>query len=68
LPARFALQTEVLLLDEPLNGLDFESTTRVIALLERKRATGLAILIVSHNEEIVETMVSKDDLFYLHAS
>lgn len=63
-----ALQTGVLLLDEPLNGLDFESSTRVIGLLEQKQAAGISILMVSHNEEIVETMVSRDDLYYLHAS
>jgi peptide/nickel transport system ATP-binding protein len=63
-----ALQTGVLLLDEPLNGLDFESSTRVIGLLERKQAAGIGILMVSHNEEIVETMVSRDDLYYLHVS
>jgi peptide/nickel transport system ATP-binding protein len=62
-----ALHPEVLLLDEPLNGLDFESMTRVIALLELKRAAGLALLIVSHNEEIVETMVHPGDLYYLHS-
>jgi peptide/nickel transport system ATP-binding protein len=63
-----ALHTDVLLLDEPLNGLDFESIVRVIALLERKQAGGLAILMVSHNEEIIDTMVHSDHRYHLHAS
>lgn len=60
-----ALDTEILLLDEPLNGLDFDSTTRVIALLEEKQRAGKGILLVSHNEEIVETMVEAGNVLYL---
>ena len=60
-----ALETEILLLDEPLNGLDFESTTKVISLLEEKQSAGRGILLVSHNEEIVETMVRDEDVYYL---
>jgi peptide/nickel transport system ATP-binding protein len=60
-----ALETEVLLLDEPLNGLDFESTTKVITLLEEKQRAGQGILLVSHNEEIVETMVPDQAIYYL---
>jgi peptide/nickel transport system ATP-binding protein len=63
-----ALQTDMLLLDEPLNGLDFDSITRVISVLEQKQAAGLGILMVSHNEEIVETMIHGENLYYLHAS
>ncbi len=60
-----ALETEILLLDEPLNGLDFASTTKVIALLEERKRAGQGILLVSHNEEIVETMVRDENIYYL---
>ncbi len=63
-----ALHPDVLLLDEPLNGLDFETMTRVIGLLERKREAGPALLIVSHNEEIVDTMVHPANIYSLQVT
>jgi peptide/nickel transport system ATP-binding protein len=61
------LDTKILLLDEPLNGLDFDSTTRVLSLLEEKQRSGSGILLVSHNEEIVSAVVPRDNMYYMHS-
>ncbi len=61
------LDTDILILDEPLNGLDFESTTRVLALLRQKQQSGKGFLLISHNEEIFDTLVLKEHLYYLTA-
>jgi ABC-type dipeptide/oligopeptide/nickel transport system ATPase subunit len=61
------LETDILILDEPLNGLDFDSTTRVLAMLREKQRSGKGILLISHNEEIFDTLVSKECIYYLTA-
>ena len=63
----FALDTDILILDEPLNGLDFESSGKVIDLIQRKQSTGKGILLISHNEEIFDKLVSYENLYYLKA-
>lgn len=63
----FALDTDVLILDEPLNGLDFESAGKVIAMLQRKQNAGKGILLISHNEEIFDRIVRKENVYYLRA-
>lgn len=61
------LDTNILILDEPLNGLDFETTTKVLAMLRAKQRSGKGILLISHNEEIFDTLVSKEHVYYLTA-
>ena len=61
------LHTDVLILDEPLNGLDFDSARKVIALIRKKQVEGKALLIISHNEEIFDAVTGKDETYYLHA-
>lgn len=61
------LDTTLLILDEPLNGLDFESAGKVIQMVQRKQEQGKAILLISHNEDIFDRIVPKDDIYYLHA-
>ncbi len=63
----FALETDVLILDEPLNGLDFESAGKVIAMLRRKQDAGKGILLISHNEEIFDRIVRPEHVYYLRA-
>jgi ABC-type multidrug transport system ATPase subunit len=41
-------EPSVLLLDEPLTGLDAESVERVARLLDRQRARGAIVVVVSH--------------------
>jgi ABC-type multidrug transport system ATPase subunit len=63
----FALDTDILILDEPLNGLDFESGGKVISLIQRKQQAGKGILLISHNEEIFDRLVAPENVFYLRA-
>jgi len=62
------LDADVLILDEPLNGLDFTSMQRVLELLERKVKEGRALLLISHNEEIFDALVAPENIYYLSAS
>ncbi len=62
-----ALETDLLILDEPLNGLDLESIQKVIVLLQKKLRKGVAILMISHNEEIIDSIVPPENVFYLFA-
>lgn len=39
---------ELLLLDEPFNGLDFKSSAFITALLQRKKEEGITIFVASH--------------------
>lgn len=62
-----ALDTDVLILDEPLNGLDFESATKVIRMLYRKMEAGMGLLVISHNEEIFDAFAGEENTYYLHS-
>jgi energy-coupling factor transport system ATP-binding protein len=59
------LAPELVILDEPLNGLDFESIKNVLALLEEQRRLGCALLMISHNEEIFDALIGKEHVYYL---
>ncbi|MBM3261975.1 MAG: ATP-binding cassette domain-containing protein [candidate division Zixibacteria bacterium] len=59
-----SLDTDLIVLDEPLNGLDFLSIRKVIELIEQKRIEGRGILLISHNEEIFDGLDGVDP-FYL---
>ena len=61
------LHTDILILDEPLNGLDFDSARKVIELLRKKQAEGRALLVISHNEEIFDAVTGTNETYYLHA-
>jgi peptide/nickel transport system ATP-binding protein len=61
------LDTDILILDEPLNGLDFESITKVLAKLREKLRAGKGILLISHNEEIFDALIPNEHIYYLHA-
>lgn len=62
------LNTNVLLLDEPLNGLDLRSSMKVLSRIEEKLVAGKGVLVVSHNEEIFDSMIGPEDVCYLTAS
>jgi peptide/nickel transport system ATP-binding protein len=61
----FLLDTDILILDEPLNGLDFRSIKKVIAHLQRHMERGNAMLVISHNEEIFDAVTPREGLYYL---
>lgn len=51
-----AMEPEILVLDEPLAGLDFPGRKRVISHLKRLREAGLAIVLVTHDMEAIATL------------
>lgn len=59
------LETDVLIMDEPLNGLDLKSVHKVIGKIKLRQQQGAAILLISHNEEIFDNMVSEENVIYL---
>ncbi|MBN1577643.1 MAG: ATP-binding cassette domain-containing protein [Chitinispirillaceae bacterium] len=59
------LGTDLIILDEPLNGLDFTSVKKVLDLLDEKRAQGGSLLMISHNEEIFEHFIDEENIYYL---
>ena len=59
------LNTKLTILDEPLNGLDFLSIQKILQLLEEKRRSGSAFLIISHNDDIFEKMIPAESIYYL---
>lgn len=59
------LGTGLLILDEPLNGLDFLSVKKVLSILEQRRSRGIAMLMISHNEEIFDHFVDSENVYYL---
>jgi ABC-type Mn/Zn transport systems, ATPase component len=56
---------QLIILDEPLNGLDFNSVKKVLELLNEKRSRGSSLLMISHNEEIFENFVARENIYYL---
>ncbi len=60
-----ALGTDLIILDEPLNGLDFVSVKKVLELLAEKQKQGAALLMISHNEEIFDHFVDPQNIYYL---
>ena len=60
-----ALNTDLLILDEPLNGLDFLSVKKVLSILDNRRKKGAALLMISHNEEIFDHFVDPRHVYYL---
>jgi peptide/nickel transport system ATP-binding protein len=63
-----ALETDLVILDEPLNGLDFVSVRKVLDLVSRKQASGTAFLMISHNEEIFDKVVGREKTYFLSES
>ncbi|MGB2959115.1 MAG: ATP-binding cassette domain-containing protein [Bacteroidota bacterium] len=61
------LDADLLILDEPLNGLDFTSMQRVLKLLQERMEEGKSLLLISHNEEIFDALVPPENVYYLSA-
>ncbi|RMF59373.1 MAG: ATP-binding cassette domain-containing protein [Calditrichaeota bacterium] len=61
------LDTQLLILDEPLNGLDFLSIQKVLQMIYQKQKEGKAILLISHNEDIFDTLIPGENIYYLRS-
>lgn len=53
---------DILLLDEPMNGLDNEGVQEIRKLLLKRKEMGNLIVIASHNEEDIRVLC--DEIFY----
>ncbi|HUI66106.1 MAG TPA: ATP-binding cassette domain-containing protein [Bacteroidota bacterium] len=63
----FTLSTPLIILDEPLNALDFESIDRVLALVRDARSNEQSILLISHNEDIFDAIVPPESVHRLES-
>jgi peptide/nickel transport system ATP-binding protein len=61
-----ALEVDLIVLDEPLNGLDFVSIQKTLDWLQEKQNAGKAFLVISHNEEIFENLIDSNHTYYLN--
>lgn len=55
-----ASEPKVLVLDEPLAGLDPDSRAQVVATLESRRRRGLGVLVISHDVEGLGTLCQRE--------
>lgn len=62
-----SLDTDIVILDEPTNGLDFETSKKVIDMVRKKQQEGKGILIISHYEEFFNAIIPEENIYYLHA-
>lgn len=63
-----ACRPEVLILDEPLNGVDFKTIRIFIRLLSQILSEGTAILLISHNEDIFDRLTLAENRVNLTAT
>ena len=61
------LDTDILILDEPFNGLDFFTLQKVLNLIRKKQKEGNSFLLISHNEEIIDHLVPEERIYYLYS-
>ena len=54
-----AMETAVLILDEPTTGLDWRSTQELIAILQALQADGRTVLIITHDMRVVADYVPR---------
>jgi peptide/nickel transport system ATP-binding protein len=59
------LDSDLLILDEPLNGLDFVTLQNVLNILQERQKRGKSYLLISHNEEIIDRIVPSNRVYYL---
>ena len=64
----FALETPLIILDEPLSALDFDSIDRVLGLMRDACVRGRSILLISHNEDIFDRLVSPESVHMLESA
>jgi peptide/nickel transport system ATP-binding protein len=61
----FALSTSLLILDEPLNALDFRSIMKVLRAIGERRELGQGILLISHNEDVFQALIPPERSYTL---
>ena len=59
------LRPDLLILDEPFNGLDFISLQNVMRVIDQTISQGTSVLMISHDEELIEQIVMQSNIYYL---
>ena len=59
------LDTQLIILDEPLNGLDFVSMQKILSIILKKKSENKGVLLVSHNEDIFDKVIDHENILYL---
>lgn len=57
--AVFAMDPEVIVVDEPLSGLDEDGQAFVAGYLKKKRAEGKLLIVSTHNKELAEELADE---------
>lgn len=57
--AVFAMDPEVIVVDEPLSGLDEDGQAFVAGYLKKKRAEGKLLIVSTHNKELAEELADR---------
>jgi ABC-2 type transport system ATP-binding protein len=55
----FARDSELYLLDEPFNSIDYETVTKIINIINSKRVAGKSIITVTHNMSRIQDYCNK---------
>ena len=53
------LDPSVLCFDEPTSALDYETTKQIIIIIRRLAATGMSVVIVTHDDQFVEDIAER---------
>jgi len=59
------LETEITILDEPITGSDLSGIKQILIFLQEQIAFGKSFLLISHNEDIFDTIVPPENVYYL---
>ncbi len=58
-----ALETDVVILDEPFSGVDFRTMQRILAWIEARRRAGQCFIVISHQEEIFDALIPPEYVY-----
>lgn len=58
-----ALETDVVILDEPFSGVDFRTMQRILGWIETRRRAGQCFIVISHQEEVFDALVPPEHVY-----
>lgn len=58
-----ALETDVVILDEPFSGVDFRTMQRILAWIEARRRAGQCFIVISHQEEVFDALIPPEHVY-----
>jgi len=61
----FALNTDIVILDEPFTGLDIKTMNTVLKMISDKLQEGTAFLLISHNESFFDRLIPEKNVFHI---